>query len=131
MRFVGEQVRLLELQKRYIYYDDYNQPIDVWLHQGEFYAEKIDRQGKVTDVDGALVAQQDIRFFCRYRDINKADYRIVEGSDIYEIENIQYVGRRAMYIMCRLNDINYNEDDFNYLLGDGELLTGDGEPLYA
>lgn len=106
MRFNGERVRQITLQQKEVTYDAANQPIEDWDNNDiTLYAEKWERQGKESDSDGALIAQQDIRWKMRWRDINKSDYRIKEGNTVYDIENIQEIGRKeAMWLMTKVRD---------------------------
>ena len=115
MRFRGDRMRIIQLQQRGVTYDAANQPIDNFPPDGgtiiRDYAQKVDMQGKETDRDGALIATQDIRYKMRYRAINKRDWRIVEGSSIYDIENIQVIGRNeGMWLMCKLRDNGVSKD---------------------
>lgn len=128
MRFRGDRMRIVQLQQRSVTYDAANQQIDNFPPDGgtiiRDYVQKVEMQGKETDRDGALIATQDIRFKMRYRAINKRDWRIVEGSSVYDIENIQVIGRNeGMWLMCKLRDNGVSKDILE--LSDSSLMQLD------
>lgn len=109
MRFRGDRMRIVQLQQKTVTYDDLNQKIENFPPDGgtiiRDYAQKVDMQGTESDKSGALIAIQDIRFKMRYRAINKRDWRIVEGDKVYDIENIQVLGRNeGMWLICKERD---------------------------
>jgi SPP1 family predicted phage head-tail adaptor len=105
MRFEGDRTRKLTLQKRSVTYNDYNEEVETWNDEATIYGEKWEKQGKEADADGQIAVLQDVRFKIRYRDINEKDYRLKLGSDIYDIENKQEIGRReGWWLMCRYKD---------------------------
>lgn len=105
MRFSGNKIRQVTLQQRTVSYDDYNQPVESWTDT-TIYAEKWERQGKEGVEGGQIIAVADVRWKIRYKaGINEKDFRIKEGSTIYDIQNIQDIGRNeGHWLMCERRD---------------------------
>ena len=94
MRFIGEHTEKIELQKRTLTYNDFNEEIQTWVKDRDLYAEFFEQQGKEGQSDGQILAIQDTRCKIRYiHGLNKRDFRIKRGDDIYDIQSIVRAGR--------------------------------------
>lgn len=123
MRFKGDRVRLVKLEIRVLINNsDTGEEEEVWLTDRYIYAEKWERQGKEGNEEGQLIATQDVRWKVRHIEgLNKRDYRIIEGENVYLIQNIQSIGRNeGAWVMCELRD-NESSELTIYLR---EVITG-------
>ena len=94
MRFVGEHTELIELQKRTLTYNDFNEEIETWAKDRDLYAEFFEQQGKEGESSGQILVVQDIRCKIRYVEgLNEKDYRVKRGDEIYDIQSIVREGR--------------------------------------
>lgn len=106
MKFSGDQIRKVVLEKKTTTTNEYNEQIEAWnpatsiSPNGEIFAEKWDQGGKEALESGQIVAMKDVRFRIRYVDgLNENEYRINYDGKIYDIENIKEIGRREGQVL--------------------------------